>query len=162
MLVRSFGLFWRENRVNWGKPGTLGTLEGFLVGAKRQGSVDFRDQRGIYVLYDDTFRIVYVGQAGRGNQCLFARLKQHKRDHLAERWSKFSWFGTRAVTKGWVLAEDEDFTPTLPDVLNHIEGVLIAAAEPPLNRKGGTFGDAEKYLQIRRDKTIEQSINEVN
>jgi hypothetical protein len=148
MLIQNYGLFWREDRVNWGKPKTRGTLEGYLTGAKRQGSVDFRDQRGIYVLYDQTFKIVYVGQAGRGNQCLFARLKQHKRDHLAERWARFSWFGTREVTEKWVLAEDTDFDTALPAVLDHIEGILLATAEPPLNLQRGRFGpDVEQYLQ---------------
>jgi hypothetical protein len=148
MLIRNYGLFWHRERVNWGKGRKRGTLEGYLKNAKRQGTVNFRDQRGIYVLYDDTFRIVYVGQAGHGNQCLFDRLKQHKSDHLAERWSRFSWFGTRGVTDAWVLAEDEDFRPTLADVLNHIEAILLATAEPPLNLQRGRFGsEVEQYLQ---------------
>jgi hypothetical protein len=147
MLIKNYGLFWHMDRVNWGKPKNAGTLEGYLTGAKREGTVDFRDQRGIYVLYDDTFRIVYVGQAGVKNQCLYARLKQHRTDMLSERWSRFSWFGTRYVTNKWVLAEDEKFKPELSDVLNHLEGILIAAAEPPLNRQGAKFGDAERYLQ---------------
>lgn len=148
MLIRNYGLFWHRNRVKWGKGRNKGTLEGYLKNAKRQGTADFREQRGIYVLYDDTFRVVYVGQAGRGNQCLFQRLKQHKGDHLAERWSRFSWFGTRAVTDKWVLGDDEDFKPTLANVLDHIEAILLATSEPPLNLQRGRFGtDVEQYLQ---------------
>lgn len=74
MLIQNYGLFWRRDRVKWGKGKNKGTLVGYWKGAKRQGSVDFREQRGIYVLYDDTFKIVYVGQAGNKNQCLFDRL----------------------------------------------------------------------------------------
>ena len=152
MLIRNYGLFWHRSRVKWGKARTRGTLEGYFKGAKRQGCVDFREQRGIYVLYDETFRIVYVGQAGRGNQCLFARLKQHKSDHLAERWTRFSWFGTRGVTDDWELGADERFKTDLSSVLNHIEGILLAVAEPPLNLQRGRFGgEVEQYLQERPD-----------
>lgn len=148
MLIQNYGLFWHRDRVNWGKGRNRGTLNGYLTGAKREGCVDFRDQRGIYVLYDETFRIVYVGQAGRGSQCLFSRLKQHKRDHLAERWARFSWFGTRYVTEDWELAADSKFKTDLPAVLDHIEAILLATAEPPLNLQRGRFGsDVEQYLQ---------------
>jgi hypothetical protein len=107
-------------------------------------------QRGIYVLYDDSYSIIYVGQAGRGSQNLFSRLKQHRKDHLAERWSRFSWFGIVPVTDEWELDDDDEieFDTDLPSVLNHIEAILLATAEPPLNLQRGRFGnDVEKYLQ---------------
>jgi hypothetical protein len=148
MLIQNYGLFWQRDRVKWGRGKSKGTLEGTLTGAKRAGSVDFREQRGIYVLYDQTFKIVYVGQAGRGNQSLFGRLKQHKVDHLAERWARFSWFGTRYVTDEWVLADDAAIKTDRLGVLNHIEAILIATTEPPLNLQRGRFGsDVEQYLQ---------------
>ena len=38
--------------------------------------------------------------------------------------------------------------PTLPSVLDHIEAILLAAAEPPLNLQRGRFGDeVQQYLQ---------------
>lgn len=149
MLIRNYGLFWHEQRVNWGKPKVSGTLEGYCRGAKTWGAIDFREQRGVYVLYDTTFKPVYVGQAGRGNQCLFARLKQHRRDHLAERWSRFSWFGTRSVDGYGSLKDDEEFAPKLPNVLDHIEAILLAVSEPPLNLQRGRFGSkVEQYLQM--------------
>jgi hypothetical protein len=115
-------------------------------------AVDFRQQQGVYVLYDENFRIVYVGQAGANDQQrLFDRLKQHTKDTLADRWNKFSWFGVRAVNaNGALRAEATAAHPSLGDVLNHIEAILIAAAEPPHNRQGGRFGeDVEQYLQYR-------------
>lgn len=150
MLIQNYGLFWHKDRVQWGRGKKKGTLNGWLVGAKREGCVDFRTQRGIYVLYDDNFRIIYVGQAGRGSQNLFARLKQHRKDHLAERWSRFSWFGIVPVTDEWELEANDDieFDTDPASVLNHIEAILIASAEPPLNLQRGRFGsDVEKYLQ---------------
>lgn len=41
------------------------------------------------------------------------------------------------------------------DILNHIEAILISAAEPPHNRQGGRFGDdVEQYLQYRDDNAL--------
>lgn len=150
MLIQNYGLFWHIDRVHWGKARDRGTLNGYLVGAKLEGCVDFRKQRGIYVLYDENYEIIYVGQAGRGSQNLFPRLKQHRKDHLAERWSRFCWFGIVPVTEDWELDDEDEieFDTDLPAVLNHIEAILIATAEPPLNLQRGRFGsDVEKYLQ---------------
>jgi hypothetical protein len=63
MLFQNYGLFWQADNVKWGSKGknNQGSLNGVWASAKREGFVDFREQRGIYVLYDDTFRIIYVG-----------------------------------------------------------------------------------------------------
>ena len=37
-----------------------------------------------------------------------------------------------------------------PVALDHIEGVLIAAAEPMLNKKGGSFGNARQIVSSAR------------
>ena len=69
-----------------------------------------REQAGVYVLYDDNFRLVDVGQAG-------------------------------------ALGAARPFIKS-GDILNHIEAILISAAEPPHNRQGGRFGEAvEQSLQ---------------
>lgn len=150
MLVNNYGLFWRREHVFWGRGRNAGHLKGVKASAKSGNAVDFRDQQGIYCLYDDNFRLVYVGQAGGGKtQRLWDRLKQHTTDALADRWSKFSWFGIRSVNKtGLLRVEKAAAHPPLNDVLNHIEAILIAASEPPHNRQGGRFGDAtDQYLQ---------------
>ncbi len=62
----------------------------------------------------------------------------------------FSWFGTRPVvevSKEKFELGEPSIETDFPHVLNHIEAILIAACEPPLNRQGGRFGDAEQYLQ---------------
>jgi hypothetical protein len=63
-----------------GKAGRAGHLQGYPA-ASAFAIVDFRQQQGVYCLYDDNFKMVYVGQAGAndGNR-LFDRLKQHKID----------------------------------------------------------------------------------
>ena len=150
MLFHNYGLFWQVGRVKWGKPGKghSGTLSGFRT--LKEGEVDFREQRGVYALYDDNFKMLYVGQAGYGNQRLYQRLHQHRFDALGERWSKFSWFGVDPV-KGRAgkkeIVETEPSPPAVSAVLNHLEALLIAAAEPVLNRQGGKFGDAEQFYQ---------------
>ncbi len=149
MLIQNYGLFWQLDKVHWGRQKNSGTLMGSAAKKKRAPDVNFREQRGVYVLYDDNFRIVYIGQAGAGNNDrLFHRLRSHKRDHLAQRWSRFSWFGLYPVDGGDI---DQSYAISFGDekgILDHIEAILIAAAEPPLNLQRGRFGSiVEQYLQ---------------
>src|ERR1035438_626644 len=156
MLIHNYGLFWRRNDVFWGRPRVTGHLKGVLAQEIRSRPVDFRDQAGVYVLYDENFRIVYVRQAGTGNQYLFSRLKQHRKDALADRWTRFSWFGIRWVKKNGELAAGaaRNFISS-SNILNHVEAILISAVEPPHNRQGGRFGDdVEQYLQHRDDGAL--------
>jgi len=152
-LIHSYGLFWNEQDVYWGKGSQRGQLLGVPARGRSQDPVDFRAQTGIYVLYAD-YDLVYVGQAGSGKAKLFARLKTHRRDHLASRWNRFSWFGTRRVlTSGRLGQVTTRHHPTLASLLHQLEAVLIAASEPPLNRHGGNFGrDTTRYLQVRDDR----------
>lgn len=152
MLVQNYGLFWRREWIHFGAGSNAGHLKGLMAGAKTAEPVDFRDQQGVYCLYDNSFRLVYVGQAGgKNSQRLFHRLRQHREDYVASRWTQFSWFGVRSVlNSGGLKAVKSAAHPAIGDVLNHIEAILIAAAEPVHNRQGGKFGDdVEQYLQWR-------------
>jgi hypothetical protein len=154
MLIHNYGLFWRRENIFWGRPRVPGHLKGFPA-RKSYAEVDFREQRGVYVLYDDNFRPVYVGQAGANdNRYLFDRLKDHTRDALADRWTKFSWFGIRWVTKADALANGAEGTHTTAGaVLDHIEAILISTIEPAHNRQAGRFGDeVDQYLQVRDEE----------
>lgn len=162
MLIHNYGLFWRAEDVYWGRPNSTGHLMGIPAGAVSGKPVDFREQAGIYVLYAD-YQIVYVGQAGSKGQRLFSRLKHHRRDGLADRWNKFSWFGTRWVKQNNCLSADASKNHTsIFQVLNHIEAILISAAEPPLNRQGGKFGEKVKqFLQYRDVKMLGPNTEEM-
>lgn len=165
MLIQNYGLYWKETDVFWGRGGNAGTLSGVPARNITADPTDFREQAGVYVLYAD-FSIVYVGQAGNKNQKLFARLKQHRRDALAGRWNQFSWFGTRRVlVAGDLSAEVEGAHSTHAEVLNHIEAILIHAAEPAQNRQGGRFGEnVVQFLQHRDENlgpTVEDMIHEL-
>ncbi|HEV2603074.1 MAG TPA: GIY-YIG nuclease family protein [Microvirga sp.] len=159
MLIRNYGLFWRRSVIApdgaWPRSGEL---LGLGVKKKKQKFVDFANQRGVYALYDDNFRLIYVGQAGRAKRRLYSRLRAHTIGNLADRWSRFSWFGLMGVgpepnSDGHFELEDvPDEIPTdRTSILNHVEAVLIMAAEPMRNTKGGIFGkEVTHYRQTAR------------
>jgi hypothetical protein len=164
LLICNYGLFWRKDWIHWGRGSNPGHLCGLKVGAKTGEPVDFREQQGVYCLYDESFKLVYVGQAGgKNDQRLLQRLKQHREDAVSERWSRCSWFGIRQVIgNGKLKAEKEVAHPEIGDVLNHIEAILIAAAEPVHNRQGGKFGEnVEQYLQHRDTENLGPDIEQM-
>jgi hypothetical protein len=150
LLVNNMGLHWKRENVWWGRGSNRGHLLGLLASSKTSSPIDFRDQIGIYVLYD-TFKVIYIGQAGNGNAVLFDRLKMHTRDHLADRWDRFSWFGIQRVNKGGTLHAINNLKTQICDALNHLEGILIATVEPPNNKQGAKFGPRVKYYKQYRD-----------
>lgn len=155
MAINNYGLYWKRDDVYWGKrgKGNAGNLLGIKAG-NEQLEVDFAQQEGVYALYTEVFSPVYVGVAGiREDHCLLARLKDHTKDHLADRWSLFSWFGTKAVTKGGKLQSKSANVRNIEMVsfIQQIEGVLIATMEPSLNKQGGSFGDGVHQYRQRRD-----------
>jgi len=146
-MIKSYGLHWRSDRVFWGHPKVSGTLLGAATRSRNAHQVDFREQRGIYVLYSD-YDVVYIGQTGAGNDRLFYRLKHHKSDHLSERWNRFSWFGTQWVTAVGELSTDTaKVNQTVEATLNILEAVCIAISEPRLNLQRGKWSEATKYFQ---------------
>jgi len=164
MLIKNYGLFWRLDRTFFGRPRVAGHLKGIEARNITSNPVDFREQQGVYVLYDASFKIVYVGQAGANDQQrLFDRLKQHTRDQLAERWSRYSWFGVRSVNNdGSLRVEAAAAHPAIGGVLNHIEAILIASAEPSHNRQGGRFGEGvEQYLQHRDEENLGPELSDM-
>lgn len=98
-FIRCYGLFWRADQVLW-QPGR-GRREFRILGHRGENRpslalCDFRDQRGIYVLYDD-YGPYYVGltrDTPIGN-----RLRRHTLDRRAGKWDRFSWFGFRRVLR---------------------------------------------------------------
>ncbi|WP_342627188.1 hypothetical protein AAC691_12930 [Nguyenibacter vanlangensis] len=159
-IIKNYGLFWKRSEVNWGSPGqgNGGTLMGRLVSSRKSEPVDFREQSGIYILQDG-FRVIYVGQSGSGDQKLFLRLKSHTKNHLAERWDRFSWFGIKSVLNTHKLSQSDSKTAErgkTSDILNQLEGVLINVTEPPLNRQGARFGkNVAQYIQHGKNEPKE-------
>lgn len=158
MLVRAYGLFWSRDEVDW-QPGAGGHFR--LLGrvgskAAKLRVVDFRDQRGLYVLYSK-HGPYYVGIVTRG--LLGRRLRQHTLDEHGSRWDRFSWFGFRQVLRSKnldgtcrlrELAESAFGSPI--GVISSLESVLIQVLGTPGNTKHGRFPDAEQWEQVRRDQ----------
>ena len=157
-MIRSYGLHWRTDRVNWGKNGVAGTLIGLASRSRNAHHVDFREQRGIYALYAD-YELVYLGQTGAGDARLFSRLKTHKIDHLSERWNRFSWFGTQRVLRSGLLSTDTTkLSADINVTLNILEAVSIAIAEPRLNLQRGKWGNATQYYQYNKNEEGESDV----
>jgi len=148
--IKNFGFMWERDKVDWGRrgPGGTSSFKGVMVGNRRR-VVEFSDQMGIYVLYDRFEQPIQVGQS----KLIFNRLRQHRADHLRNRWSLFSWFGFYKVgAKADLLVRDQAAelrrTLTLEESLNELEAILIQVLEPRLNRRGPNWIDAEEYLQV--------------
>ena len=153
-MIKNYGLFWKKEHVFWGKKNNPGSLLGARSRSIKARSVDFRDQRGIYALYAD-YELVYLGQAGSGQRRMFARIKEHLDDHLVERWNRFSWFGTQWVTADGLSADTSVIGDSVNIVLNKLEAVTIAIAEPNLNLQRGRWGDSVQYYQVRDQRLQE-------
>jgi len=163
--IKNFGLLWERRFIKWGRGRTKGHLKGR---AKRRKSkiADFRDQIGIYVLYDKDLKSIYVGQAGRGkDKKLFNRLKRHRSDHLGNRWAYFSWFGLRKINRNGTLYDrdtpQKQYSARGQLLLDQFEGALIAVAEPLLNKQGSKWRGAEEFYQQVDEDTREITVDEV-
>jgi hypothetical protein len=159
-IIKNFGFLWERQYINRGAggKGKAGSLYGFRHGAKKR-LVDFREQIGVYALYDENRTIIYIGQAGNGNANLFERLKQHmKGSNLWNRWTYFSWVGFKDVNANGTLSSKQSVSAGVGgfrygDALNEIEGVLIELIEPKLNKQGGKLKHAREYFQDIPDET---------
>jgi hypothetical protein len=157
-IINAFGIYWNKNHVHWKTtPDLLGIQ---LVGATE---VNFKDQKGIYLLHDGR-EIIYIGQAIE--QPLGKRLKDHTNDRLAGRWNRFSWFGFYPVTEDAKLNLDAKFKDfTIQDLGDILEAILIESIEPRQNRKQGNSFQGIEYLQKEapeiRKKQTEQMIREL-
>jgi len=137
-IIRAFGMYWQRELVVWRRqPRLFGRQQ---VGAK---SVDFGDQRGVYILYDH-HSVVYVGRAI--DRPLGQRLHEHTLDRLSGRWSRFSWFGLRGVSDAGKLT-DEPCAASSEVLVATFEALLIETLEPPQNRRRGDDFSGVEYIQ---------------
>ena len=168
LAIRNFGHFWSKELIDWGKkgPGNSGALFASAKPDAIDWEVDFREQIGIYVLYDQDREAVYIGQTGSKGQKLFSRLRQHSRGQFRDRWTNFSWFGFLEVDqpKGPLKnaskiknlsanADPEealkaDVKGSFRDALNEAEAVLLQILEPRLNKQGPSWNGAKEYFQF--------------
>lgn len=162
-LVKNFGHLWERRYLYRGRGSIAGHLKGKV--SPKSKEIDFREQIGVYVLYDKDMKAVYVGQAGYGESSrLLTRLKQHENDHLWNRWAYFSWYGIRQVTDTALhAAQSSESKYSVPGstLIEQLEGVLISVLEPSLNRQGAVWKEVEEYFQVIDDEVQEVSLNDL-
>lgn len=145
-VITSFGMFWRRDLVDWmSSPRLLGMQQ---LGAE---PVDFRDQVGIYLLYDGR-EVIYVGRAEA--RSLGRRLYEHTVDRLSTRWDRFSWFGLLPVSDKGTLGQRPVTYPS-EALIPALEAIMIEALEPRQNRKRGDDLAAVEFLQ-KEDPEVER------
>lgn len=159
-IIKNYGFLWERKYIYRGSGGDGNA--GHLMGYSGKSFADFRDQIGVYVLYDRNQSIVYVGQAGNGNASLFTRLRNHMDGALWNRWEYFSWVGFRDVNADGRLSNQQAVDSGVSgfkysDALNEIEGILIEVIEPKLNKQGGKLRAATEYYQH-----IDERIQEIS
>jgi hypothetical protein len=139
-IINAYGIYWNRHLVHWKTtPDLLGVQQ---IGATE---VNFKDQRGIYLLYDGR-EIIYVGQAIE--QTLGQRLKQHISDRLSGRWDRFSWFGFYSVNDTGHLLDRKKFEfVDVQHLADIFEAILIESIEPRQNRKQGNTLIGMEFLQ---------------
>lgn len=148
-IIKSYGFMWERKFVFRGAGSNAGHLKGTAAGF---ANADFREQIGVYVLYDQFQNIVYIGQAGNGNASLFTRLKSHMDGGMRNRWQYFTWIGFKAVNQDGSLSAQQNVDSGVSgfkysDALNEIEGILIEVIEPRLNKQAGRLKGATEYYQ---------------
>jgi len=148
-IVRAFGMYWQRDLIVWKQQPSLHGRQ--QVGAK---SVDFGDQRGVYVLYDH-HTIAYVGRAT--DRPLGRRLYEHTLDRLSGRWNRFSWFGLYGVSESGKLQKHE-LKPSFDSMVATLEALLIETLEPPQNRRRGDDFAAVEYIQDIDPELKEQEL----
>jgi hypothetical protein len=163
MLIKSYGLYWNPDIIDWGSvgAGNSGELTGVIKRKKKSHEINFWEARGIYVLHAD-FKSVYVGKAYRTS--IGKRLRDHLSDRFAGRWDMFSWF---SISNPRITQADVS-TPGQrqlgPEVITStLEALAILVSDPALNRKRESLSDAYEALQPKgaKPKTIRNYLEEL-
>lgn len=145
-IIGAFGMFWQRSKILWKNETCL--LGRYIDGGE---TVNFNQQRGIYLLYDGR-EIIYVGRST--DRPLGMRLFEHTKDRHAGRWNRFSWFGLRGVSeKGELIENNCEINEDL--IISSMESLLIESLEPRQNRKRGDEWSTIEYLQVE-DPQIEK------
>lgn len=176
-FMKFYGLYWKKEYVYVGKKLLPGLPTGWIGGGRFKSDFDknkfwinFWDQKGVYILYDDQLSPVYAGQAGltrKGRNAnesggtLGTRLSNHIEGKYRNGWSHFSWFGfldsedVKSLRKKmknselekrnnpkWDFLESSTSERTLNLLLDSFEAILIEAFTPRFNARGGNLKDA--------------------
>lgn len=145
-FINAYGMYWDRDLIDWNKK------PGELYGRQKDAtiSVNFADQDGVYLLYNNE-TVIYVGKANTSS--MFERLRSHTSDRLQQRWNKFSWFGVKPVDGNGKLLQSKPSNLSADDLVSTLEALLIEAVEPNQNRQAGKGFGLIEFFQIA-DKAI--------
>lgn len=160
MLIKSFGLFWRADEIDWtpgkGKRKSFRLLGRWGKNAPGLRVTDVRWMQGIYVLYGD-YGPHYVGLTRK--QGLGKRLKDHLFDEHDGMWDRFCWFGFQKVLERQGddglrdLGDLADIrSGTTKNLIGDVEALLIKAMGLR-NKADMKFSDATEWIQVRSHET---------
>ena len=138
-VIHAFGMYWKRDNVLWANSPQLLGFQG-----SNAESVNFNQQRGVYLLHD-VRQTIYVGRSV--DRPLGQRLFEHTYDRFNGRWDRFSWFGLRRVTPAGALEDVSNKGLSDGLLIATMEALLIEALEPPQNRRRGDDFRAVEYLQ---------------
>jgi hypothetical protein len=145
MIIAAYGEWWDPHIVDWGRRGP--GLGGRLAGLMEDGTpTNAWDQRGIYVLFQD-WEVVYVGKTGE--RPLGARLRAHRKDDVAGRWDRFSWYGIRHINQTGDLRAIPGPARRIQasEAIATLEALLIRVTAPSLNRRRESVPAAKFIVQ---------------
>lgn len=148
MLIKTYGMYWNPNIIDWGKPGSgnKGQLLGEVKTPNRTTiTINFWDEQGIYILHND-FKTIYVGKAHKTS--IGKRLRDHLTDRLAGRWDTFSWFSA----SDYKITNNSVTTPGKRQIspetyIDTFEALAILIADPLLNRKRESLKGSTEAIQ---------------
>jgi hypothetical protein len=177
--IRFYGLFWLKSEIDWDSGCLLGQPDKWLGKGKvsetadrSQFQMNFWDQKGVYILYNQDLYPVYAGQAGLTKSTngiggtIGDRLNDHRRGSFRHGWSLFSWFGfldteqlnlrsaeTEARTKPrWTFGKR---TSGMNELLASFEAIIIEGFVPRFNARGGDLKDAVVVTQFETPKIMQ-------
>jgi hypothetical protein len=164
VLIRTYGLFWRTDEIDWkgghGRkdeipPSAMLGMQGSFARHSTLRVSDFRDQRGLYILYGD-YGPRYAGLAiDRG---IASRLRDHMfNDRHKGLWDRFSWYGFRTVRKRPNTLGLCDLEPTMAETRKVVLRQMIHEMEALLIHGLGVqnihkepFPQGEEWMQLSR------------
>ncbi len=178
-FIKFYGLYWRKDQIDWSKRQLLGQPRGWMNQGKLAANFDrrnlqmnFWNQKGVYVLYDQGLHPVYAGQAGltrkdsKFGQAIGDRLNMHRQGVYRNGWSLFSWFGFMEVDKFDLRKENNEKLRLSPEwnfsqqqsdlnlLLASFEAILIEGFAPRFNARGG---DLKRAVLVNQFESLENS-----
>ncbi len=159
-MIRSYGMYWHRNQVFWN---TRPDLYGNQIDDTH--SVNFNNQKGIYLLYDGR-EIIYVGQAL--DRSISEKLFDHTEDYFSGRWDRFSWFGLYEIDKNRKLyiPDEKSRNITVRDITETLEAIMIECLEPSQNKEKCDIFFGIEYRQMEdpdiKRKRYQQILNSLS